>query len=54
MDNIGHDAHFGGAACGYLMTLMFIPSLFKENLLMVVILAIPIIILFVMQRLGKL
>jgi len=33
MDNIGHDAHFGGASCGYLMTLIFVPSLFKENLL---------------------
>ncbi|WP_299442020.1 rhomboid family intramembrane serine protease [uncultured Aquimarina sp.] len=52
--NIGHDAHFGGAAGGYIMTLILAPYLFKENLLMIGLLAIPIIILFVMQRLGKL
>lgn len=52
--NIGHDAHFGGAVGGYVMTLMFAPFLFQENLLMIGLLAVPIIILFVMQRLGKL
>ncbi|WP_299249140.1 rhomboid family intramembrane serine protease [uncultured Aquimarina sp.] len=52
--NIGHDAHFGGAVGGYIITLIFAPFLFKENLLMIGLLAIPIIILFVMQRLGKL
>jgi len=52
--NIGHDAHFGGAAGGYIVTLILAPYLFQENLLMIGLLAIPIIILFVMQRLGKL
>ncbi|MFD2564825.1 rhomboid family intramembrane serine protease [Aquimarina rubra] len=52
--NIGHDAHFGGAAGGYIVTLILAPYLFQQNLLMIGLLAIPIIILFVMQRLGKL
>ncbi|MCK8524304.1 rhomboid family intramembrane serine protease [Aquimarina sp. D1M17] len=52
--NIGHDAHFGGAVGGYLITLLLAPVLFQENLFMIGLLAIPIVILFVMQRLGKL
>ncbi len=52
--NIGHDAHFGGAVGGYVVTLILAPYLFQENPLMIGLLAIPIIILFVMQRLGKL
>lgn len=53
-DNIGHTAHFGGAIGGYLVTLIFVPSLLTENTLMVFLLLIPIIILFVMEKLGKL
>ena len=53
-DNIGHTAHFGGAIGGYLFTLMKKPSLFVDNTFMVVILAIPILILFVMAKRGKL
>ncbi|MBQ4821607.1 rhomboid family intramembrane serine protease [Aquimarina sp. MMG016] len=52
--NIGHDAHFGGAVGGYVITLIFAPYLFEQNLLMIILLAIPIIILFILQRLGKL
>ncbi|WP_025740289.1 rhomboid family intramembrane serine protease [Aquimarina pacifica] len=54
MGNIGHDAHFGGAVGGYVITLILAPWLFQQNLLMIILLAIPIIILFVMQKLGKL
>ncbi len=54
VSNIGHDAHFGGAAGGYIITLILAPWLFQKNLLMIGLLAIPIIILFVLQRLGKL
>ncbi len=52
-DNIGHDAHFGGAVGGYLITLFMVPALLQTNTLMVILLAIPIIILFVMIKLGK-
>ncbi|MEL0456546.1 rhomboid family intramembrane serine protease [Flavobacteriaceae bacterium SZ-1-7] len=51
--NIGHDAHFGGAIGGYLITLILSPWLFKYNLLMVVLLAIPIVLLFVLKKMGK-
>ncbi len=52
--NIGHDAHFGGAIGGYVATLIMLPVLLKTSLLMVLLLAIPIIILFVMHKTGKL
>ncbi|MCK5400745.1 MAG: rhomboid family intramembrane serine protease [Flavobacteriaceae bacterium] len=51
--NIGHDAHFGGAIGGYVITLVMAPWLFKENLFMVGLLAIPIILLYVMRKTGK-
>lgn len=51
--NIGHDAHFGGAVGGYVITLVVKPSLFETDLLMVGLLAIPIVVLFVMHKLGK-
>jgi membrane associated rhomboid family serine protease len=53
-DNIGHTAHFGGAIGGYLITLIKEPSLIVDHSLMVILLAIPILILFVMAKLGKL
>lgn len=52
-DNIGHDAHFGGAIGGYLLTLFLAPSLLQTSLMMVILLAIPIAILFIMIKLGK-
>ncbi|TXE19682.1 rhomboid family intramembrane serine protease [Psychroserpens burtonensis] len=51
--NIGHDAHFGGAVGGYVITLILMPSLFETELLMVCLLAIPIVVLFIMHKLGK-
>lgn len=51
--NIGHDAHFGGAVGGYLITLIMSPWLFSTNLLMVGLLAIPIVILFILKKTGK-
>lgn len=54
LGNIGHDAHFGGAAAGYVVTLLIAPYLFQEQLWIILLLAIPIVILFVMQRSGKL
>jgi len=53
-DNIGHTAHFGGAIGGYLITLVKEPSLIVDHSLMVILLAIPIVILFAMAKLGKL
>lgn len=52
--NIGHDAHFGGAIGGFVVTLILMPSLFRTDLLMIGLLAIPIIILFIMHKTGNL
>ncbi|GAA3787854.1 MULTISPECIES: rhomboid family intramembrane serine protease [Corallibacter] len=52
--NIGHDAHFGGAIGGYIITLLLASWLFETHLLMIVILALPIVLLFVLKKLGKL
>lgn len=54
MDNIGHDAHFGGAMGGYFITLIINPWVITQHTLMTILLVIPIIILFVLQRKGKL
>lgn len=43
--NIGHAAHLGGAIGGFTLTLMLKPSLFSENLLTVILMAVPILIL---------
>lgn len=53
-DNVGHDAHFGGAMGGFFITLLLSPWVLQQHLLMVVLLAIPIIVLFVLQKTGKL
>jgi membrane associated rhomboid family serine protease len=53
-DNIGHTAHFGGAIGGFVITLIKEPQMLTENTFMVVLLAIPIVILFVMAKMGKL
>lgn len=53
-DNIGHTAHFGGAIGGYVFTIIKEPEMLTTNTFYVVALAIPIVILFIMARLGKL
>jgi hypothetical protein len=53
-DNIGHTAHFGGAVGGYVITLAKEPQLLVEHTLMVILLAIPIVLLFVLEKRGKL
>lgn len=53
-DNIGHSAHFGGALGGYLFTLIKMPVLLQDQTLIVVVLAIPIVLLFVLVKAGKL
>ncbi|MFV8281376.1 rhomboid family intramembrane serine protease [Christiangramia marina] len=53
-DNIGHDAHFGGATGGYILTMILAPWVLESHLLMVILLAVPIVILFFLQRTGYL
>lgn len=52
--NIGHTAHFGGAIGGYATTLVFSPYLLQTDTFIVLIMAVPIVLMFVLERLGKL
>lgn len=52
-DNIGHTAHFGGAIGGFIISLVNETNLLIENQAMVILLAIPIIILFILIKWGK-
>lgn len=54
MGNIGHTAHFGGAIGGYVATLFFKPDLLVTDTLMVLLLALPIVLLFILGKMGKL
>ena len=42
-DNIGHEAHLGGALIGMAVALMMVPSAFLENYLTILIIAVPAI-----------
>jgi membrane associated rhomboid family serine protease len=53
-DNIGHTAHFGGAIGGLLFAIAQEPNLFLNNFKMVGLLLVPIVILFGMEKAGKL
>ncbi len=48
--NIGHDAHFGGAMGGYFITLLLEPWVLERHLLMTVLLAIPLVVLFIVYK----
>lgn len=53
-DNIGHVAHFGGAIGGYATTLIKDPNIIFEKSFMVIILAIPIVLLYILAKTNKL
>lgn len=53
-DAVGHDAHFGGALGGMLFTLLKFPQLIQINPLLIIGLLIPIVLLVVFMRQGKL
>lgn len=48
--NIGHSAHIGGAIGGYLLSIIFYPQVLIENKLIVILLAVPIILMFVFKK----
>ncbi|MGC4104409.1 rhomboid family intramembrane serine protease [Ferruginibacter sp.] len=43
-DNIGHDAHLGGALVGMLVALLMEPAAFAENYITILIIAVPAIL----------
>jgi hypothetical protein len=52
-DNIGHSAHFGGAIGGFAFTLIKYPIIISEMPFIVLMLALPIVILFILRKTGK-
>ena len=54
LGNIGHDAHFGGAVGGYIMTLFLAPWIFEYHFWMVALLATPIVLLLILKWKNKL
>ncbi|MTG98572.1 MULTISPECIES: rhomboid family intramembrane serine protease [Myroides] len=53
-DNIGHSAHIGGAIAGLLLILLKFPILIQQNLLLIGLMLVPIILLFILFKKGKL
>lgn len=53
LGNIGHDAHFGGAVAGFIITLIIRPDILVQETQIVILMAIPIVVLFVMTKTGK-
>jgi membrane associated rhomboid family serine protease len=51
--NIGHDAHFGGAIAGYILGIAFVPALLQTDLWLILLMAVPIIALLLLHKLGK-
>jgi membrane associated rhomboid family serine protease len=47
--NIGHSSHIGGAIGGFLLTIILYPSILVSNKLIVIILAVPIILMFIFK-----
>ncbi len=50
LGNIGHDAHFGGAMGGYFITLLLAPWVLEVHLMMTILLAIPLVVLFIVYK----
>jgi membrane associated rhomboid family serine protease len=50
LGNIGHDAHFGGALAGYVLTILFAPSLLNTQLWIIALLAVPLLILIKLKK----
>ncbi|MDP2089520.1 MAG: rhomboid family intramembrane serine protease [Flavobacteriaceae bacterium] len=53
LGNIGHAAHLGGAVAGYGLTLLLSPYLWDENTLVITLSSLPILILFILEKTGK-
>jgi len=50
LGNTGHSAHLGGAVGGFILTLALYPQIFLQNKSITIILAIPIILMFVFKK----
>jgi len=50
LGNIGHSAHLGGAIGGFVLTLALFPQIFTLNRNIILILALPIVLMFVFKN----
>jgi|TARA_B110000503_G_scaffold64158_1_gene101180 membrane associated rhomboid family serine protease len=53
LGSIGHDAHIGGAVVGYALILLARPELLATDLWLVVLMALPIVALYFLEKKGK-
>jgi len=49
LGNIGHSAHLGGAIGGFVLTLALYPQIFLINRTIILILALPIVLMFIFK-----
>ena len=49
-DNIGHEAHLGGAIAGFFLTIILNPGILVDSFVTVLILMIPIIYFYLKNR----
>ena len=49
LGNIGHSAHMGGAIGGFVLTLALYPQIFVKNQTIILILALPIVLMFLFK-----
>ena len=47
--NIGHSAHLGGAVGGYVLTILLYPNVLETSKIMILILAIPIVLVYLFR-----
>jgi membrane associated rhomboid family serine protease len=52
--NIGHTAHLGGAIAGYILTILLHPQVLETSRMMIIVLAIPIILVYIFRDKIKL
>ncbi len=50
LGNVGHSAHLGGAIGGFVLTLALFPQIFMINRTVILILALPIILMFIFKN----
>lgn len=53
LGNIGHSAHLGGAIGGFVLTILLYPDLLSKNPLIISLLALPIVLLIVLEKRKK-
>ena len=52
LGSIGHDAHIGGAVGGYAIMLLLRPELLVTDLWLVLLMALPIGLLYLLEKKG--